>query len=209
MDPFSIAMGVGGLVQSIVGGVKARKAQKQMEKMLENTPKYTANQSILDYYNKALARYNVSPTDTAMYKAQQRDIGRGVATGLNYLQDRRSALAGTSSILRAANDASLNANVAAEKRRDALFGELGTAAGMKAQEQTKAFQQNELYPFEAKYNLKAQKAGAANQLVNAGLQNIWGGLQGLQQSNILGKGGSGGSGGGGGFWNSQFGKLYQ
>lgn len=187
MDPFSIAMGVGGLVQSIVGGVKARKAQKEMEGMLRSTPKYNANQSILDYYNKALARYNVSPTDTAMYKAQQRDIGRGVATGLNYLQDRRSALAGTSSILRAANDASLNANVAAEKRRDALFGELGTAAGMKAQEQTKAFQQNELYPFEAKYNLKAQKAGAANQLVNAGLQNIWGGLQGLQQESILKK----------------------
>ena len=77
--------------------------------------------------------------------------------------------------------------MAAEKRRDALFGELGTAAGMKAQEQTKAFQQNELYPFEAKYNLKAQKAGAANQLVNAGLQNIWGGLQGLQQDRMLKK----------------------
>ena len=47
-----------GLVQSIVGGIKAGKAQKQLEKM--QSPQYAQNQGILDYYNKALARYNVS-----------------------------------------------------------------------------------------------------------------------------------------------------
>ena len=174
-----------GLIQSIVGGIKAGKAQKQLEKM--QSPQYAQNQGILDYYNKALARYNVSPTDSAMYKRQMNNIGRGVATGISSLQDRRSGQAGISSILRAQNDASLNAEVAAEQQKNQRFGELGQATGMKAGEDRMAFDINQQQPFERKYNLLAMKAGAANQTANAGMSNIFGGLQNLQNYNLYNK----------------------
>lgn len=172
--PF-LAQGAAGLAQSIFGGGKAKKYQRQLENM--QSPTYNQNQSILDYYNKALDRYNVSPTDTSLYKQQMRDINRGVATGINSLQDRRSGLGGISSILRASNDAKLNANVAAEQQREQRFGQLGTATGMKANEDDKAFQYNQMMPFERKFNLLGMKAGAANQTFNSGLNNIFGALQ--------------------------------
>jgi hypothetical protein len=47
-----------------------------------------------------------------------------------------------------------------------------------------AFQQNELAPFERKYNLLSQKAAANAQTFNTGLSNIFGGLQNLSMANI-------------------------
>lgn len=176
MLPFILQAGA-GLAQTLIGGAKARKTQKELEGMANNTPIYNQSKSILDFYNQALSRYNTSPTDTAMYKRQIRDIDRGTGSALNYLQDRRSATAGASSILRASNDAKLDANAQAEQLREQRFGQLGGAASMKASEEGKAFQQNQVLPFELKYNLKSQKAGAANQLVNSGLSNIFGGFQ--------------------------------
>ena len=58
-NPLALIGSVAGLAQSIIGGINARKTQKKLEKM--QSPVYKQNQGILDYYNKALARYNVSP----------------------------------------------------------------------------------------------------------------------------------------------------
>lgn len=174
-----------GLIQSLVAGGKARKAQKQLEGLASNVPQYKQNQSILDYYNTALSRYGVSPTDSAMYKRQQQSINRNVASGLNTLQNTRSAIGGASSLVRAANDASLNAEVAAEQQRDQRFGVLGGATGMKAAEDAKAFEQNVNLPYQLKYNLLSQKAGAANQTANAGLSNIFSGLQNWSNMKML------------------------
>lgn len=174
--PFA-AQAVGGLAQSIFGGAKARKYNRQLEQQINNTPKYEANKSVMDYYNQALSRYGVSPTETALYKQQIQNINRGVASGVASLQDRRSGTAGISSLLRSANDAYLGANVAAEQQRNQRFNELGQATNMRASEEQKMFQQNKMLPFELKYNLTSQKAGAASQTANAGLQNIFGGLQ--------------------------------
>jgi len=166
-----------GLIQSIIGGVNARKQQKRLDQHISQTPTYEPNKSVLDFYNTALQRYGVSPTDSAMYKQQMKDVNQNVATTVAGLQDRRSALAGIPSILRAANDAKLNANVAAEQQKNQRFNELGQATGMKASEEQLAFKQNKMLPFELKYNILSQKAGAANQTLNAGLTNIFGGLQ--------------------------------
>lgn len=186
-----------GLIQGIAGMIQQRRATKQLENM--QSPTYRQNQSLMDFYNNALARYNVSPTDSAMYKRQQRDIDRGVATGLNSLQDRRSGIAGASSILRAANDAKLNANVAAEQEKNRRFGELGTAANLKAGEDRMAFEVNEMQPFERKFNLLAMKAGGGNQILNSGISNIFGGAQNMSNMAMLkqmyGTGGSGVEGG--------------
>ena len=168
---------VGGAIQSIVGAGKARKYGRQLNQLVENSPHYDPNQSIMDYYNTALQRYNVNPTDTALYKRNMQNINRGLATGISSLQDRRSALGGISSLLRASNDASLNAEVAAEQQRNQRFGELGSASQLKAGEEAKAFEQNKMLPYNLKYNLLSQRAGAANNLVNTGLSNIFGNLQ--------------------------------
>lgn len=185
MNPL-IAAGVQtaiGLAQGIIGGIKAKKAQKALERL--ETPTYTQNQGILDYYNQALSRYGVSPTDSAMYKRQTQDINRNVSQGISSLQDRRSGLAGTSSILRAANDAKLNANVAAEQEKNRRFAELGGATQAKAGEDYKAFQYNKIAPYEKKYNLLAMKAGAANQAANAGMKNAFGGIQSMGNIGML------------------------
>jgi len=197
--------GVAGLAQSIFGGAKAKKYQRQLENM--QSPTYSANQGILDYYNKALARYNVNPTESALYKRQMQGVDRNVSNSINALQDRRSATAGASSLLRAANDAKLDANVMAEQQRDQRFSQLGGAAEAKAGEERMAFDVNQMQPFERKFNMLAQRAGAANQLANTGISNAFGGLQNM--SMISAMRGSGGSGGNGGFYNTKYGKLYR
>lgn len=185
MLPFLVQAGA-GLAQSIIGGITARKQQKKLMGMIDNTPKYEANKSIMDYYGQALSRYGVSPTESALYKQQMQGINRNVANAVGATQDRRGGLAGISSILRGANDATLSANVAAEQQRDRRFNELGQATNMRAQEEQKAWQQNTMLPFELKYNLTSQRAGAANQTANAGLQNVFGGLQNWGMSKSMG-----------------------
>jgi len=189
----AIAQGAVGLAQTVGGWIQQRKATKALEKL--QSPQYAQNKSILDYYNQALARYNVSPTDSAMYKRQTRDIDRGVSTGINALQDRRSATAGLSSLIRGASDARLDANVAAEQQRDQRFSQLGGATQMKVGEDDKAFHINQQQPFERKYNLLAMKAGGGNQIMNAGIANTFGGLQSYQNTAMLDKmyGGNGAS----------------
>lgn len=174
-----------GIAQTVGGGIKQGKATKAIGKL--QSPTYVKNQGILDFYNKALSRYNVSPTDSAMYKRQTRDIDRGVANSISMLNDRRSGTAGASSILRAANDARLDANVAAENQQNQRFGQLGQATNMQANEDDKAFQINQYAPFERKYNLLALKASGGTQIANAGISNIFQGAQNWQNQKNIGK----------------------
>jgi hypothetical protein len=178
-DPVSGIIGgvqtLAGLGQTIFSG--GRKAEKKFNKLMDNAPIYNQNKSIINFYNEALARYNVSPTDSAMYKRQMRDVDRGVTGAVAGLNDRRSGIAGISSILRSANDAKLDANVAAEGEKSRRFGELGGATNMKADEDYKAYYQNVLMPWETKVNASMSKMQGANQRKNAGMANIFGGLQ--------------------------------
>jgi hypothetical protein len=182
----AIGQGVMGLAQTILGGSAAHKAQKQMEGMVNN---YQPNQSIMDYYSKALNRYNVNPYNSNLYQMQSNNIQRGTASGINALQDRRSALAGVSSLVQGQNDGLLKAAAAAEGQQGQALNQLGQATGMKAQEDSKKF--------DMKYNLLAMKAGGNNQTMNAGIQNMFGGMGGLANMGTAGLlGGSSGGGGG-------------
>jgi hypothetical protein len=181
----AIGQGVMGLAQTILGGSAAHKAQKQMEGMVNN---YQPNQSIMDYYSKALNRYNVNPYNSNLYQMQSNNIQQGTASGINALQDRRSALAGVSSLVQGQNDGLLKAAAAAEGQQGQALNQLGQATGMKAQEDSKKF--------DMKYNLLAMKAGGNNQTMNAGIQNMFGGMGGL--ANMGSAGLLGGSSGGGG-----------
>lgn len=168
-DPVSLGLSglqtAVGIGQAIGGAIGAHRAQRKLEKMVDS---YQPNQSIMDYYNKALSRYNANPYDSAMYRMQQQNAGRGLTTGLNSLQDRRSALMGLPSLVSGYNDANLKAAAAAEGQQAQALSQLGGATQMKAAEDSKKF--------DMKYNLLAQKASGGNQVLNAGMQNIFGGI---------------------------------
>lgn len=165
-NPYAAAaQGVIGLGQTIGGYIQQHRATKQYNKMIDN---YQPNQSIMDYYGKALNRYNQNPYDSAMYRLHSQNAGRGLTTGLNALQDRRSALAGVSSLVRGYDDSMLKAAAQAEGQQAQALGQLGQATGMKAAE--------DKYKFEAKANLLAAKAAGGSQIMNSGIQNLYGGL---------------------------------
>ncbi len=179
------AQGAIGLAQTIGGWIQNRRATKQLEKL--QSPTYSQNQGILDYYNKALERYNVSPTDSALYKRQTKNVLRGTAQGLGMLQDRRTGQAGVSGLIGRQNDALLNAEVAAEKEKDIRYGQLGQATGMKAGEDKMAFDINQQQPFQRKYNLLAMKAGGGASTMGAGISNLYGGASGINQYQMINK----------------------
>lgn len=164
----SLLQAGGGLLQGIFGGVARRKAQKELEGMVNN---YQPNASILDYYNKALSKYSANPYTSQYYQNQQNQIQRNLSTGINALQDRRSALAGISNSVQMANDATAKAGANAEQQQRQDLGILGAATGMKSAEDRRKF--------DMKYNLLAQKAGQSATTENMGYRNIFGGLSNL------------------------------
>lgn len=165
---------LGGQAQMLFGLLGAKKAQRKLENL--KSPLYHQNSSIMDYYNKALSRYNVNPYDSNLYKMQEQQANRNVAQGIGGLQDRRSAIAGIPALLQAKNDSMLRAGVSAENERDQRFNQLGAATNMKADEDRTAWQYNEYMPYETKFNLLSSKAAAKNQLFNAGMSNYFGGI---------------------------------
>ncbi|MBK7883517.1 MAG: hypothetical protein IPJ81_06760 [Chitinophagaceae bacterium] len=181
-------------MQSFFGGRKAKKSQKELENL--QSPTYNPNEYVLSYYNNALQRYNVNPYNSTLYKTQQQNIGRGVNQGIGALNNRRSGLAGISSLIQGQNDSLLKAGIAAENQKDQRFSQLGGATQMKAGEDRQAFNINKMQPFERKYNLLAMKAGANARTANDGLKNIFNGLGTMAGGYQLGQG-SKSSGGGG------------
>lgn len=174
-----------GAAQSIAGFIQQRKALKALEKM--QSPTYTPNASILDYYNKALAKYNVNPYQTDLYRMQEKQANRGLASGLSTLQSRGQALAGVNSLLQSRNDSLLKAGAEAEQQQSQDLSRLGQASQLKTAEQAREFDINKMQPFERAYNLKAMKASGGTSIANAGLTNIFGGLQSYDQMKTLEK----------------------
>lgn len=171
-----IVQGAVGLGQAIFGGGKAKRTQRALESHLDS---YKPNESIMDYYNKALQRYNTNPYESTTYQKSMQNAGRTTATGLNALGDRRSAIGGVTRLAALQNEAGLNAASQAESEQGQRLGQLGQATAMRVPE--------DKYKFEAKYNLLSQKAGAANQTANAGMQNIFGGLGNISDYAMINK----------------------
>jgi len=167
LDPISI--GLGG-AQTLLGiGQSLFSGRKKYEKQLESYANtWKPNAGILDYYNKALAKYSTNAYNSAAYQQQNNQIQRNLATGINAAQNRRSGLMAIAGATQQANDASGRAVVNAENLQNQALGRLGQATGMKAQEQQRGF--------DMLYNLKAMKAGQAATRENAGIRNIFGGL---------------------------------
>ena len=152
---------LGGAAQAIFSG------KKKKERDLENyANSYQPNQSILDVYNKAYNRYSSNPYQSQFYQQAQNNIQRNLATGINASSTRRGGLAAIGGLTQGADDASARAGVTAENMQGQQLGQLEQAARMKSAEDSKKY--------DMIYNLKAMKAGAANQQQAAGLQNMFG-----------------------------------
>jgi len=177
---------LGGLGQMIFSGRK--KAERELNAL--QMPTAQGSRSISNFYNEALGRYNVSPTDSAMYRRQQQNINRGLATGLNSLRGRGSALAGAGMLFGGASDASLNAEVTAENERNRRFSQLGQAAGMQTEDERRLFDINQMQPFMRKDRLAQMKLAAANARFDAGMANIAGGAS--NAAMLMGRGKKGG-----------------
>lgn len=200
---------VAGLAQTIAGGIRAHRAEKKIEGM--KSPTYTPSKSIMDYYNTALQRYNVNPYQSQQYQYAQQLAGRNMAAGVNALQSRASAVGGISRLAALSNEQGLKAGVQAEQEQSRRFAQLGAAAGEKAQEERTAYQYNQLAPYERQYNLLAMKAAGGAQTANAGISNLFGGLQNMGNAAMLNKmySDGGNSGGGSDQLNTYRRALYQ
>lgn len=172
-----------GLIQGIGGLFQAKKARKQLERL--NSPTYAPNQGISDYYKTALNRFQTNPYASQGYTVAQQNAGRNLSAGLGALNDRRGGIAGISRLSAINNDAMLKAGVAAENQQNQRFGQLGGATQMKAADDKYAFQTNQLMPYQQKYNMLAGKAAGGNQIMNAGIQNVFGGLGALGEGSMF------------------------
>ena len=168
-DPISLVSGglqsLVGAGQAIFGAGKARRTQQDLEGYANS---FQPNQSIMDYYNKSLSRYNSNPYQTQQFQQENNLQQRNLATGLGFAQDRRGGLASIGRLTQQANDASSRSASQAEAAQGQNLSRLGQAAGMKTAEDQKKF--------DMIYNLKAAKAGQAASTVNSGIKNIFGGL---------------------------------
>lgn len=158
---------IGGGIQAIVGSKRAKRAQKAYENLA--TPTTTSSATISDYYNKASA----NPYDTSFYKSAQQNLSRGTAQGLGALQTRGGGLSGVAALIRQQNDGYLRAAGQAEGMQQRM---LGDAVRLKANDDQRVFQQNKMMPYEKMAGIRIAQAQAGNQMMNAGLQNVFNGI---------------------------------
>lgn len=174
MSYVAVAVGAVGLGTAVYGGIKAHNAQKKLENT--PTPTYTPSKSINDYYQEALNRYSASPYASMMYQNAQNRIAQSQAGGINALQDRRSGIGGIGAIVGQGERALGQAGAQAEQVGMQNFSMLGRAAGMQSGENQTGFQYNQLLPYQKRMSIFGAQASAGNQMMNAGLQNAYGGL---------------------------------
>lgn len=161
-----------GLFQTIFSGRK--KQERELEKQLGKSPMYQKDKGILDYYQKALSRYNENPYQSAQYQTGVKNAQRLTSTGINALQDRRSALSGINKLVGIENDAIQNAGVQAEQQRNVRFNQLGNATDAQAGEQRRSFEINTMSPYLRRLQMQQMKTGAANARFDAGISNLFG-----------------------------------
>lgn len=187
---------VTGLISGASSVIKGEE-RKDVERKLENmqTPTYRRNQSIIDFYDEALRKYKVTPTETAAYKIDKQNAMQGTTQGLRALQDRRSGLAGIPALISGQNNALLKASVRAEQDKSRQAGIVSNAASAASAERMRDFQYNNIAPFEKEYNLLARKAAGLAAAQNKATENAYKNL-----SSGIGSMGSGGGSGTFGGW---------
>lgn len=176
-----VAVGIGGAslieggIQAISGGAKAKKARNAISGL--QTPGYTPNKAINDYYQAALNRYNAGPYNSLQYQNALKGANTAYGAGINASQDRRSGNANIGALTAQYNNNLQRAGAQAEQTQKGNFSQLGQAANAQSGESRFDFQQNQLAPYQKSLQLDYAQLGGANNLVSAGLSNINSGIQ--------------------------------
>lgn len=183
------AQAVGGGIQALLSGRKKR--ENELNDFAKRSPLYTPNKSIQDYYQQALNRYSENPYQSQQYQIGAKNIQRATAQGLGAMQDRRGGIGGASRLAEAQMSGMQNLGANAEAQRNARFGQFGQASQAKAGEDYRAFDINQMTPYNRQLQLKQMAAQAANSRFNAGLSMAGQGLSSLTQVGIADKAYSG------------------
>jgi len=181
-------VGVGAGVAALGGGIQMLTAQKgKKEKALESfaqgMPKYAGSSALDQYYQQSLQKANTAATQSALYKQQQQQINRQLGMGLSGAGGQGDV----ARLIQGTTDASMRSLAGAEQQKEGRFAQLGNVTAQKSAEDMRKFQINQMQPFEAKYNLLAQKAAQAAQQQQAGLQNIIGAGTSLMSAAMMNK----------------------
>lgn len=172
--------GVIDLTRSIFAGGERKKAEGEYESFVKEMK---VPESIMDIYNKNLARYSPNAYQSAEYNQQMRNILANQASSINALQNRRSALAGIPSIMQGTSRAAGDAAARAERAQGENLRQLTGAAGALAQQQN-IIRQAEANRLAAKAAAKATKENVLGQsalksFTNAATLGLYGGKGGL------------------------------
>lgn len=164
-----------GLYQGISGAIKANKASKAISGL--QTPTYTPNKAINDYYQTALNRATAGPYNSIEYQTGKKEANMSLATGINALQDRRSAVGNIGALTGNYNNSLQRLGAQAEQTQQRNFSQVGQAANMQREDSRFAYEQNQVSPYQKNLQLQYAKLGGANSLIGAGISNINTGVQ--------------------------------
>lgn len=160
---------IGG-VEAIFGSSKARKARSSL--LNQQTPSVAPSKAINDYYQTALNRYAAGPYNTVGYNVQKNLNQQGLATGINAAQNRRQGVESAGALTQMFANNNARAGAQAEGQATQAFGQLGRAAGAKNANDQYTFGINSMLPYNKNRELYAAELGGANQIENAGIENI-------------------------------------
>lgn len=168
-----IANAAGGLISGITGLFQKNKAKKLLRAAGEQ-PLYNIPQEILR--NQKQAELNAAEgMPSQQYNNAMKNIQESQRNALSGALDRRSALMALPSIQRQTNNAYGNlASQDAQMRRQNQQT-LYNVGNTTAQYRDKAWNYNELQPWQRKYNYGMQLLGAGNQNFTSGLEKLVGG----------------------------------
>lgn len=160
----------GGLIGGVTGYLQKRKAKKLLQAAGEQ-PLYNIPQEILR--NQKTAELNAQEgMPSQQYNNAMKNIQESQRNALSSSTDRRSALMALPGIQRAANNAygNLDSQSAQIRRQNqqTLYNVGNTTAGYR----DKAWNTNELQPWQRKYNYGMQLMGTGNQNLTGGIDKL-------------------------------------
>lgn len=165
-----------GIYQGVKNQNAADEQQARLDKLSKNSPIYKPDKSIQDYYQQALNRYNENPFTSATYLENLRQANRAGANALSAMQSRGGAVGTIGRINQGIMDAKGRAIANTMQNKSTEFNQLANATSMKGGQTAKAFDINQLTPYQTRLGLSGQQLAASNEQAGAGWQNAIAGI---------------------------------
>lgn len=180
-----VANQIGGLVSGITGLIQKHKANKLLAQT--KRPTYAIPNEILQ--NQKQAELNARQgLPSEQYQQGMQNIARQQNAALQRATDRRGGLLAVAGTQQAGTDAALNLDVANAKQRLQNQNTLYGVNNQVAQYRDKAFQRNQMQPYQQQYNYGMN-------LLASGNQNLLGGIDKFVAGGLRVGAGAAGSGG--------------